>query len=176
MTESTESLSFTGRLSLQDTLDIHRYHSRIVVRRSVWWLLATISLLIAALVIFAGWRTHFEIRNFVVLALCAYFPFGWALLDRWLIKRRYRQQAGQAADATVTFTADAVSTSHPAADIRLRWDQIACVVDTPRGLLFLLPPHAVWFWLPRRVFYGTMEREAVLALVTEHRIPIRRMT
>jgi hypothetical protein len=64
----TEPISFTGRLSLEDFLDIHRYHSRIVIRTSIRLLMAVVSLLIAALIIFAGTHTRFVPLSFVVLA------------------------------------------------------------------------------------------------------------
>ncbi len=88
----TASISFTGKLSLQDMLDIHRYHSRFVIRTSIRQWMAVVSLLIAALIIGAGLHSHFVPFSFFVLALCAYYPFGWFLLDRWSVRSCLKTQ------------------------------------------------------------------------------------
>ncbi len=75
----TEPLSFTGTLTLQDWLDLNRYHFRCVLRWPIRLLMAVVSLLNAALIIVAGTQTHFRTFSFFALALCAYFPFGWLL-------------------------------------------------------------------------------------------------
>ncbi len=173
---TTEPISLTGTLSLQDLMDINRVHSRMLIRWPVRLLMAVVSVLIAALIIVAGRSAHFVPFSFVVLALCAYFPFGWILSGRWALRRRYHRNRDKFTEETATFTGDAVCITSAKADVRLTWDHLSCVVATPRGLLFLLPPHNIWFWLPQRVFEGNDYRDAVLKLATEHKIRIRRMS
>lgn len=61
-------------------------------------------------------------------------------------------------------------------DIRLNWDRLDSIAATPRGLLFLMPPHGALFWLPQRLFEDNNHRQTILELATEHKIPFRRMT
>ncbi len=172
----TEPISFTGNLSLPDVLDIHRVHSRIVLRRSIWWLMTVVSGIIAAVIIFAGLRSRFVPVSFLVLAVCAYFPFGGMLVDHWLVRRRYRRNRDKFLENTASFTNESISLVNAKSEIRVAWDLLGSVVTTPRGLLFLFPPHAIWFWLPRRLFEGNAHRESILALAAEHRVSIREMT
>jgi len=170
-----EPISFTGKLSLQDCLDIHRYHSRIVLRPSVRVLMVLVSILIATIVISAGISSHFELISFVVLGFCAYCSFGWFLLGRRNVRRRYKHDVARFGETTVTFTEDTVSSSDSRISIRMPWSQMASIIITPRGLLFLVPPHQTWFWLPQRLFEGNSEKEAILELATQHEIPLRWM-
>lgn len=171
-----EPISFTGRLSLADWLDIHRFHSRVVIRRSIRLLMSGVSLAIALLIIVTGLRSHVGLPAYIVLALCVYFPFGWMFLDRLLVRRRYARDRDAMVDTTVTFTDENVSTTNTTSDIRLSWSQVSMIVATPRGLLFLLPPHHVWFYLPQRLFCHNSQREAVLGLAAANKITIREMT
>jgi len=172
----TEPISFTGRLTLEDALDLSHFHFRFVLRRSIRVLLGGFSLLLAACVIFAGIKTHFTVIIIVVLALCAYFPFGWLIHHRLEAARRYRRYPEQIVESTVMFDNDFVFISNAHMDLRLNWDRLRAVVSTLRGLLFLVPPHSPLFWLPKRLFDGSEHREAILELAAEHKIPIRRMT
>jgi hypothetical protein len=138
--------------------------------------MAVVSLCIGALVIVAGIDLHFGPVSFIILALCAYFPFGWLILDRLAVRRRYHRNQNKFIDHTVTFNDESVSTTSTMVDLRVTWDQLACVVSTPRGLLFLTPPHHIWFWLPQRLFEDNNHRDTILKLASKHKIPIRRMT
>lgn len=171
----TEPLSFSGTLTLQDSLDLNRYHFRCVLRWPIRLLMAVFSLLIATVVVFVGIKAGFSGFSFFVLALCSYYPFGWLLHHRLAVSWRYRRHRDQFIEHTATFTNDDISTSSVHTDLRLNWDRLASVVSTPRGLLFLVPPHTVWFWLPQRLFNGNNHKETILELATEHKIPIRRM-
>lgn len=169
-------ISLTGRLSLEDLLDIHRLHSRLVIRTSIRVLMATVSLGIAALLVLAGRKAGFTAGTYLFLGLCAYFPFGWWLEKKISIRCAYRRAPEKFIDHTATFTTDSISLSSPKAETRLAWDQIGFIAATPRGLLFLLHPHSVWFWLPARLFSGNSNRDAILELAADHKIPIKTMS
>lgn len=171
----TQPISFTGRLSLQDALDIHRYHSRVVYGFGVRALVAVVAILIAALIVVAEMRSHFAFGSYVTLAGCAFFSCGWWPVARLDIRWRYHRHRDKYIDHTVTFTNESISTSSAVADIRLDWKQLAAVVVTPRGLLFFVPPHGVWIWLPQREFEGNSHKDEIVTLATEHHVEIRRM-
>ena len=151
------------------------YHFRCVLRRSIRVLMGVFSLLIATAVIFAGIKTHFTVFLFTVLALCAYYPFGWLIHHRLAVVRRYRRHPEHYIESTVTFTNESVSISNVHMDMRLNWDRLSAIVSTPRGLLVLAPPHTALCWLPQRLFYGNNDREALLELAKEHKVLIRQM-
>ncbi|MFZ1217736.1 MAG: hypothetical protein WAO00_00515 [Chthoniobacterales bacterium] len=171
----TEPVSFTGTLNLKDTLDLRRYHFRYVVGWPVRILMALTSSCIAALLIVAVGPSHFTPFIILVLCLCAYFPFGWIFHHRVAAWWHYRRHRDQYAEHTVTITNESVSTSSVRADARLNWDGIKAIVSTSRGLLFVVPPHSVWFWLPQREFDGNSKKEQIVALAREHNVRVERM-
>jgi hypothetical protein len=142
-----------------------------MVRSVIRWSAAIFSLLFAGLIIALGFFTEFKPMMLVVLAACAYFPFGWWMTDRFRVKRHFAKNREKFIDHTITFTKDSVSSSSAVSDIRLNWDQIFKVVDATRGLLILLPENTIWIWLPQRLLVDNSLREAILDLVSEHSIP-----
>ena len=172
---TTEPLSFTGTLTLQDTLDLHRYRSRLVIRRPIRWLLAIFSLLMISVVLVAGFRSHFTWPAYVILAVLLYFPFGWFWLERQQVIRHYRKHPDQYVESTVTLSEDTVAVANVNYEMRLRWKQLRSAVITPRGIMFLLPPHSPIFWLPQREFDGNDKREQIINLARKHNVPIKQM-
>jgi len=171
----TKPLSFTGTLSLQDSLDLNRYHFRCVLRWPIRVLLAVFSLFIASLVVFLGMKIGFTAFSFFILLLCAYFPAGWLLHRHFAVSWQYRRHRDKFIEHTVVFTNDDITTLSVHTDVRLNWDRLAFIVSTPHGLLFVISPHAAWFWLPQRLFDGNNYKDTILELATEHKIAIRRM-
>lgn len=171
----SEPISFTGLLTLDDTLDLHRYHFRYLLGWPVRILMAATSLFIGALVFWAARRSHFTPFIISVLVLCAYYPFGWLLHRRLAVMWRFRRHPEQFIEHTVTITNDSLSTRSVRADIRFNWDCLAAIVSTSRGLLFLLPPHSIWFWLPQRLFRGNSYKDAILTIAKAHKVVVREM-
>jgi hypothetical protein len=172
---TTEPLSFTGTLTLQDALDLHRYRSRLIVRRPIRWLLSAFSLLMMTIVLVAGFHSHFTWPSYVVLAVLLYFPFGWFWLERVQVARHYRKHPEHYIESTVTLSEDTVAVANANYEMRLRWKQLRAAVITPRGITVLLPPHSPLFWLPQRLFEGNDKREQIIDLAREHNVPIKRM-
>lgn len=107
---TTKALSFTGTLTLQDTLDLHHYRSLLVVRRSIRWLLAIFSLLIIAVVLVAGVYSHFSWPSYVILAVFVYFLLScFGLDERLRVARHYRRHPDQYVESTVALSEDSVS-------------------------------------------------------------------
>jgi hypothetical protein len=156
-------------------LDLQHYHFRYVVGWPVRILMAVTSISIAALLVIAVGPSHFTPFIVLVLALCAYFPFGWMLHRRLSTWWRYRQHRNQYTEHTVTITNASLSTSSVRADIRLNWDGIKAVISSSRGILVIVPPHMVWFWLPQRVFEGNGKKEQIVALAREHKVRVEQM-
>ena len=59
--------------------------------------------------------------------------------------------------------------------MRLNWEGVKAIVTSPRGLLFIVPPHSAWFWLPQREFDGNTKKDQILDAAREHNIRIERM-
>ena len=171
----TEPLTFTGTLSLKDALDFDHYHFRYVVDWPVRILIAAAAALVATIIIWAGRQGEFTFFMYSVLVLCAYFPFGWLLHRRLRVWWHYRRHRDQYIEHTATITNESVSTSSVRADMRLNWDGLAAVVSSSRGLLFIVPPHSAWLWLPRREFDGNDKKEQILEIAREHNVRIERM-
>jgi hypothetical protein len=171
----TEPLTFTGTLSLKDALDLDHYLFRYTVDWPIRILMAVISASIAALFIFVVGLQNLTFTLWVILLLCIYCPFGWILHRRVRVWWYYRRHRDQYNEHTVTITNDSISTSSTRADMRLNWDGVKAVVTSPRGLLFIVPPHSAWFWLPQREFDGNTKREQIIEGAREHNIRIERM-
>jgi hypothetical protein len=172
---TSEPLSFTGTLTLQDTLDLRHYRSLLVIRRPIRWLLATFSLLIISLVLVAGFHSHFTWPSYVILAVCVYFPFGCFALERLRVARYYRKHPDEYVECTVALSEDSVSVANVNYDMRLRWNQLRSVVSTRRGLLFLLPPQQPLCWLPQRLFDGNTKKQQILELARKQNVPVKQM-
>jgi hypothetical protein len=139
-------------------------------------LLGVFSGLIGGLFILIGFKTGFKWPYFLVLGLCAYFPFGWIIERRLAVTRQYRRHPELYYENTVTFTNESLKLSSIHMDLRLNWDRLAMIVSTRRGLLFLTPPHEPLFWLPERLFEGNDFREKILEVATKHKVQIRPMS
>ncbi len=124
----TEPIAFTGTLSRKDAFDLSRYHFRYVVGWPVRILMATTSLCIAVLLTVAVGPSHFTVFIVSVLAMCAYFPFGWLLHRRISVWWHYRRHRAQYIEHTVTVTNDSISTSSVRADMRLNWDGLKAII------------------------------------------------
>jgi hypothetical protein len=170
-----EPISFTGTLSLKDAVNLNHYLFRYIVDWPVRILMAATSAIVATLIIWAGREGHFTFFMFVVLLLCAYFPFGWILHRRFAVWWYYRRHSDQYIEHTVTITNDSISTSSTRADMRLNWDGLKAIISTGRGLLFIVPRHSAWFWLPQRLFDNNSKKEQILEVAREHNVRIERM-
>ncbi len=171
----TEPLTFTGTLSLKDALDLNHYLFRYIVDWPVRILMAVTSGLIAALLIFVVHLGNLSFTLWIILFLCAYFPFGWILHRRLAVWWYYRRHRDQYIEHTVTISNDSISTFSTRADMRLNWDGLKAIISTSRGLLFIVPRHSAWFWLPQREFEGNNRKEQILEVAREYKLRIERM-
>lgn len=171
----TEPLKFTGTLSLKDALDLEHYLFRYTVDWPVRILMAVISALIAGLFIFVVHLQNLTFTLWLILLLCLYCPFGWILHRRARVWWHYRRHRDQYIECTVTLKNESISTSSTRADMRLNWDGVKAIVNSPRGLLFIVPPYSAWFWLPQREFDGNTKKDEILQLAREHKVRVERM-
>ncbi len=171
----TDSLSFTGTLTLKDALDLNHYLFRYIVDWPVRILMAVVSASIASLFIFVVRLQNMTFTLWLILLLCVYCPFGWILHRRVRVWWYYRRHRDQYIEHTVTITNESISTSSTRADMRLNWDGVKAIVTSPRGLLFVVPPHSAWFWLPQRLFDRNNKKEQILDVAREHNLRIERM-
>jgi hypothetical protein len=176
-----EPVRFTGTLTLQDLLDVQRYHFRLVIRRRFLLLMAAVSVAVAALTLALGgaWIRR-DLAYYAILAGCAWLPFGWAAHHRLRVYWNHLVRRRSQVEHTVTVGPDSILASSPARDLRLDWSEVAAVVDTPRGVLVVLPPNHVWFWLPNRLFDhdggGVRDRARVLKFAVDRGVEVRSMT
>ena len=171
---TSEPLSFTGKLTLQDAVDLHHYRSLLIVRRSIRWLVAGVSLSIIALVVFAGLHSHFTWPLYVIIAFFVYLPLTF-FLDRLRVALYYRRHPDKYVESTVALEDDAISVENINFQMRLRWSQLRSVVSTRRGLLFVLPPHQPLCWLPQRLFETNSKKEQILGLARKHDVPVKQL-
>ncbi len=128
-----EPISFTGTLSLQDTLDLNYYHWRAIVRWPFRWIVSIFSFLIATLCIWSTVTAGFTSVIIPLLLLCLYFPLGWLVERRFLAARRYRRHPELYIESTVSFASDSVSVENANLQMRLNWNQLRSLLDTPRS-------------------------------------------
>lgn len=172
---TAEPITFTGTLTLQDALDLNHYHWRTMLRRPFRWLIAGFSLLIASVCLWAASQTGFHFSMVLILALCLYFPFGWLLERRLTVVYRYKRHPEHYIENTVSFTPDSIALSNRNMDLRLAWNQLRAIITTPRGILFLLPPHNPLFWLPNRLFVDNEFRSQIMDLALTHSVNVQEM-
>lgn len=168
-------ITFTGNPSLQDVLDLVRYRSLCQVRPAIRWLIGVLSFLIAASIVLVWYLGHFTATIPLILVLCAYFPIGWWYHAFWVARRHYRKQPEIYVNNTVTIDKASVSISSVGMELRLAWKHIDFLLDTPEGLMFVLPNVRVLCWLPQRLFQGNDHKAAILTYATGNNIPVRSM-
>ncbi|HJT80386.1 MAG TPA: hypothetical protein VJ719_04235, partial [Chthoniobacterales bacterium] len=152
------------------------YHFRYAVGWPIRILLALVSALVATVIVWAGSQGEFTLPMFLILALCAYLPFGWLLHRPLRIRRFYRRHPDKYIEHTATITNDYVATSSGRGDdLRLAWPDIRAVISTPRGILFVLPSDSPWFWLPQSLLDGSSRKEQILELARESNVRVRQM-
>ncbi len=144
-------------------------------RRPFRWAASTLSFLIALLCIWSAITAGFSSVIIPLLLVCLYFPVGWVLERRFLVKRQFRRHPERYIEHTVSFTAEAVTVENANMQMRLAWNQLESVVETPRGMLVLVPPHNPLCWLPVRLFDGNDFKAKILSLAASHKVPIKRL-
>jgi len=170
----TETIRLTGSLCASDLRDIRRYQSRLVIRPSLRFVYYALSILIVSLLILVGFYQEFDLRLIVLIIFCVWFSFGRWVVSRWKFETALRSGIGQQ-ESTVTLNQESVYCANDESEVRLTWKHIHCIVETPRGLLFVLPPHDTWFWLPGRILSNKL-REEILSLAEGNCVTIRAMT
>lgn len=171
----SQSVSFTGRLTLQDTLDLHRYRSLCILRPVFRWLIGILTVVLATMclaVIVFGKGT---IPLWIILGLCVYVLVGWRYERRLAVRRQYRRHPEYFIENTVTVDEANVSISNANMELRLAWSRVAFLLDTPRGLLFMLPQMQALCWLPRRLFENNDYLDGIKKRAALNKVLIRRM-
>ena len=169
----TVPISFTGKLTEQDVLDLVRYRSLCQVRPSIRWLIAVVSFLIAAGCVAVNVLIGFNPLLAFFLLGCAYFPVGWWYHALWAARRHYRKHPELYLENTFTVDADAVRITNADLDYKLVWKHIHFLLDTPKGLMFLLPNTQVLCWLPQRLFEGNNYKTSIFAFAAANNIQVR---
>ena len=170
-----QSSSFTVKLTLQDALDLNRYRSLCELRQSMRWLITFVAALLTTTIIFLIVHRQYNIQLFAVLFLCLYVPFSVWFRRDLAVRRQYRHHPEYYIESTVTVDEKNVSISNANMDVRLAWNQIAFLLDTPRGSMFMLPPTRVLCWLPQRLFDGNHSKQAVIEYANRNNIRVRTM-
>ncbi|MBL9115477.1 MAG: hypothetical protein JNJ83_10770 [Verrucomicrobiaceae bacterium] len=169
-----EPLMFTGRLTLEDVLNIRTCRKRLEMRPSIRWLIVFMSSFIATILIMAIYRDGPRLGLVIMLLGCCYFPVGGLILDRRATITHFRKHERDYEDTTVEISEDVVTTRSVSAITTLAWKHIGVVADTSEGLMFLSHALQTWFWLPRRILTdGT--REAVLSFAKQNGTTVRQV-
>ena len=170
-----EPITFTGRLSEQDAVDMHHYRSLCQVRPTIRWLIGVVMVLlfipmVAALVLVKVTAPLVLITVFWVLV-----PSAWWYSDRFSARAHYRRYAELYVQNTVTITPVDVALSNANYSVRMNWNQFSFLSDTPKGLLFVVPPMQTLCWLPQRLFEGNSHKTAILGYAAANNIRVRPM-
>ncbi len=167
-------VSFTGALTLQDALDLHHYREFCRIRPTIRIAIAVLSVTILLGAVFSLYRARPSAPALFIIAICVYCPFGMNALSRLQIRRRFATHPEQFIESTVTISRDAVKVHNQKMDLRLQWNQVQSVVDTPKGLLVLLPECNPLFFLPQRLFHGNVYRNRILQYAETHLSQLKR--
>ena len=163
MAVNVEPITFTGRLTYEDLLEVHRIRWRFEASRRLGVRGALWTACLVALIFHVN--DHADEPLWVPLGIILIGCLPWTrreyrrLSERWKLRR----QKDRLEEATAIFTDDSVALSDETSGVRLAWRRLAAIVATPRGILFLTPPQQTWFYLPQRLFDGNSHRDDILA-------------
>lgn len=168
-----QPISFTGTLTLQDALDLHHYRGLCVLRLAFRWLIGIVAFVLAAICVTVIVFGKGNVLLWIILGLCTYFLVGWRYERRWAVRRQYRLHPEYFIESTVTVDEANVSVSNANMNLRLAWNQVAFLLVTPRGLLFMLPQMRPLCWLPIRLFEGNNCEEEVVAYAEKNQVAVK---
>ncbi len=153
--DMTTALTFQGRLTLEDVLDIQHYRWRVALRPAVRVLIALVAM--APL-------------SFVLLS--CYAAGGWSVLNRATARRFYQQHPDRYLETQIVLDDTTIAFRNVTVECRLAWSLIPLVVDTPKGVLFLAPHFGQLLWLPTRAFDDSQPKSRVLELAAKNGVRV----
>ena len=150
-----------------------KYRALCVVRPALRWFVGTFSALLAATILFLFVHHIFNPPLLVILLLCAYIPVGAWYHRMYAIRRHYRRHPELYLECMVACDEWTISVSNANAASRLRWNLVSFLLETRRGLMFMLPQMRVLCWLPQRLFEGNDHKRTIIGYALANKIPVR---
>lgn len=170
-----EPLVFRDRLSETDVVDFQQCLDRLLVRRSIRWLLGGSVTLLAALCLGSILIMGPHVVTVVVLIVWAYLLFGLPFERAWQARWHYRRHAAEYLETQVTLSLDHVTIVNEDLRSEFRWRYVRLVADAPAGIMFCDSARRSLFWLPARLFQGNGLREQVLTLAKCKGVYVQRL-
>jgi hypothetical protein len=174
----TEPLTFRGRLTLEDVLDMQHYRASAALRRPfrllIWSVAVPVALLAARDLYSHGLapRNAYGLAPSSFLGLCLYAVGGWSLLQRSSVRRHYLKHPDRYLESTIALDDEGLSIRNAKVESRLAWSLIDRVMNTPKGLYFFgLNSHSL-VWLPSRAFDVANSKSAVLNLLSQQAVRV----
>jgi hypothetical protein len=168
-----EPITFHGRLTEADAVDIQRCHDLLVVRRSIRRVVIGLATFLAALSLgaiavrgYLGLETPLapQVVTVVVLIGWAYLIFGLPLERASQARCAYRRHAADHLETEITVSLDRLIIVNESMRSEFRWRLVKLIVDAPAGTMFCNATRQPLIWLPTRLFAGNQLREQVLTL------------
>ena len=173
-----ESLTFCGRLTLEDVLDMQRYRSLAALRRPFRLLIGLIAIPVAFLAVYDLYNRGLVARNsygltpLAFLGLSLFALGGWSFMLRSAARNYYLKHPERYLETVVVLDDAGVSFRNADVETRLAWSVIERVIDTPKGLYFFGPLSQSLLWLPLRAFEGPNSKSTVVSLLNQRAVRV----
>jgi len=169
-------LSFQGRLTLDDVVNIARYQSLLQIGKSVRWLWKGFAFFLAGIcTLNMVINQYFFVNGSIFIALLFFvFVVPWDL--RRQVKNNYRKHQNGYLETRVILTPDRIYLENALHRHDSVWAMIGLICNTPEGLLFCDAANRINFWLPQRLFEGNDLRVQVLELAERNGARVRKMS
>ncbi len=165
-------ISLTGRLTLDESIYLAQLHQRLILRPGFR---IGLSILFSGLFCtLLSMLVQFNLQAIFLGATGLYGLYWLHLSPRVRATCSFKAHSDQMGDVTAEIESDKVKVSTESSGAWLPWTEIEYIVDSPRGLIFVLPSNRVWFFLPDRVFPNEKTRDTILALGGDRSISIRK--
>lgn len=176
----SQPLTFRGKLTLEDLLDMQHYRASAALRRPLRLLIGLVAVPVALLAVLDVYshgpvsRNLYCLAPFSFLVLCCYALGGWSVLQRSSVRSYWLKHPEHYLETDVALDDTGLSVRNAQAEARLSWSGIDHVIDTPRGLCFLATRSQTFVWLPLRAFDAANSKSAVLSFLTQHAVRVTR--
>jgi len=145
----TEPLTFRGKLTLEDVLDMQHYRALAALRRPFRLLIGLVAMPIALLAAHDLYSHGLVARNSYGLAplsflgLSCYALGGWSLIQRSAVRNYYLKHPERYLETVVVLDDTGMSFRNADAESRLAWSMIERVINHTKGFVLLWAPFAI---------------------------------
>jgi hypothetical protein len=147
-------LTFTGSLSLKETLEMDRYRLKFFFRPIYRWSLYCGAMFFLIMSIYRIVQFGFSFFPVIVIIGSIYAIIGWKIERSYRIHRAFKKSENEDRQASVRITEENIYIKNRLMESSFDWQVVKCAINGPGGFLVQVANHQNLFYLPSYLFDG----------------------